>query len=98
MSISILEKRGFADVRKAIQLQKQREALWNPYDKPREALQQARLQALNPETLLHKLLKHESFDTQRWFYRRLGDGHSAWLLLAYATMRLTREKRNSVNP
>lgn len=96
-SISVVEKRGFADVRKVIQLANQRESMWNPFEKPRESLQQARLQALNPETLLHKLLKFEPFETQRWFYRRLGDGHSPWLLLAYATMRLTREKRNSVS-
>ncbi len=90
---TLIETRGFADVRKAITLAEQRELTWSPYEKPREALIQARAQALNPEVLLHKLLKDEPFDTQRWFYRRLGDGHSAWVLLSYAVMRLSREKK-----
>jgi hypothetical protein len=91
-----IEKRGFADVRKVIQLAEQRELVWNPYSKPREALQQARAQALNPEILLHQVLKAQPFSIQRWFYRRLGEGCSAWLLLSYAVMRLAREQRTSV--
>jgi hypothetical protein len=94
----IIERRGFADVRKAVQLAEQRELNWNPYNNPREALQQARAQALNPEILLHRLLKNEPFDVQRWFYRRMGDGSSVWLLLGYAAMRLSREKMKLNDP
>ena len=94
---TLVEKRGFADIRKSIQLSEQRELIWKPLDKPKESLQQARMQALNPETLLHKLLVNQPFDVQRWFYRRLGDGISGWLLLSYATLRLSREKMNIVN-
>lgn len=94
---TLVEKRGFADIRKSIQLSEQREMIWKPLDKPKESLQQARMQALNPEALLHKLLVNQPFDMQRWFYRRLGDGISGWLLLSYATLRLSREKMNIAN-
>jgi DNA polymerase III delta prime subunit len=89
---ALIEKRGFADVRKMIQLAEQRENIWNPWSNPREALIQARAQALNPERLLNKILKNESFDIQRDYYRRLGDGISPWLLLSWAVMRLTNAK------
>jgi hypothetical protein len=89
---ALIDKRGFADVRKMIVLAEQRENVWNPWSNPREALIQARSQALNPERLLNKILKNQSFDIQRDYYRRLGDGISPWLLLSWAVMRLTNEK------
>ena len=92
----LIEKRGFSEIRKAIQLAQQRESIWNPFDNPKESLQQARAQALNPETLLHSLLKKESFQLQRELYRKVGDGISPWLVLSYAVMRLTNAKRNAV--
>jgi DNA polymerase III delta prime subunit len=92
----LIEKRGFSEIRKAIQLAQQRESIWNPFDNPKESLQQARAQALNPETLLHDLLKNESFQLQRELYRKVGDGISPWLVLSYAVMRLTNAKRNAV--
>ena len=81
-AIQQIEKRGFADVRKVIQSTEQREKTWSIESNPVAALQLARSQAMNPETLLHGLLKHKDFETQRWFYRRLGDGASPWLLLS----------------
>jgi DNA polymerase III delta prime subunit len=88
----LIDKRGFADIRKMIQLADQRENIWNPWINPKESLIQARAQGLNPEKLLNKILKKESFDIQRDYYRRLGDGISPWLLLSWAVMRLTNEK------
>jgi hypothetical protein len=93
-----VEKRGFADIRKLIQLQEQRENIWNPFQNPKESLQQARAQALNPESLINNILKNEPFETQRHFYKRLGDGISPWLLLSHAVMRLTREKMKTNSP
>ena len=89
---SLIEKRGFAEIRKMIQLAEQRENLWNPWTNPKESLKQARAQALNPEILLNKILKKEPFSLQRDYYRKLGDGISPWLLLSWAVMRLTNQK------
>ena len=89
-AIQTLEKRGYADLRKIRQTLMQRMATWSPgftIQSVREAIQQARSQSLLPEVLLQQLLKHESPDEQVNTYKRLGEGHSPWILLTDVALR-----------
>ncbi len=89
-AIQTLEKRGYADLRKIRQTLTQRMATWSPgftVTSVREAIQQARSQSLLPEVLLQQLLKHESPEEQVSTYKRLGEGHSPWILLTDVALR-----------
>lgn len=89
-AIAVLEKRGYADLRKVRQTLQQKMDFWSPgftSQSVRDAVQQARSQGLLPEVLLQKLLKSVSPEDQVLAYKRLGEGHSPWLLLADVALR-----------
>jgi DNA polymerase III delta prime subunit len=89
-AIQSLEKRGYADLRKIRQTLQQRMASWSPgftVQSVREAIQQARAQSLLPEILLQNLLKQVGPEEQVNTYKRLGEGHSPWILLTDVALR-----------
>jgi hypothetical protein len=89
-AISVLEKRGYADLRKLRSSMEQRMEMWSPGFTVKsvcEAIQQARAQGLLPEALLHKLLKSSSAEDQVDTYRKMGNGSSPWILLTDIALR-----------
>lgn len=89
-AISVLEKRGYADLRKLRSSIEQRMEMWSPGFTVKsvcEAVQHARSQGLLPEVLLHKLLKSCSPEVQVNTYRKMGDGASPWILLTDIALR-----------
>lgn len=89
-AIQSLEKRGYADLRKIRQTLFQRMASWSPgftVQSVCESIQQARAQSLLPEILLQSVLKQSSPEEQVNVYKRLGEGHSPWLLLTDVALR-----------
>ena len=84
-AIQLLDKRGYAELRKIRTQLEQRIRLWYPGSTVEDVcsnIQAARTQGLLPDALLHKMLAVESPETQIEFYKRLGEGASPWALLA----------------
>jgi hypothetical protein len=89
-AIAILEKRGYADIRKIRTLLQQRMDLWHPGTSVKsvcEAVAQARNQGLLPDVLLRKLLATELPTDQVQAYKLLGEGCSPWILLTNIALR-----------
>jgi hypothetical protein len=85
-AIALLEKRGYADIRKVRATLQQRMNAWTPgftLQSACEAISQARFQGLLPEVLIHKLLAHKNPELQIEIYTKLGDGFSPWILLTH---------------
>jgi hypothetical protein len=83
-AISMLEKRGYSDLRKIRNTMEQRMNLWSPGFSVKqvcESILQARMQGLLPDYLLKKSLENSTPDEQVDFYKRLGEGMSPWILL-----------------
>jgi DNA polymerase III delta prime subunit len=96
-AIQMLEKRGYSDLRKVRQTLEQRIASWSPgftVKSVREAIQQARSQALLPEALLQRILKQSPPDEQVLVYKRLGEGQSPWILLTDVALRRVSAQQN----
>jgi hypothetical protein len=88
-AIAMLEKRGYADLRKLRSQMQQRMDAWDPGFTAKsvcEAIAQARSLGLLPDVLLKKMLKSMDANTQIEFYRRLGDGASPWILLTHVAL------------
>jgi hypothetical protein len=87
-----LEKRGYADIRKVYTLNSQRSASWTPGTNPTAAILQARATGLDPEQILHNVLKTAPLDLQLLSYKRFGEGVSPWVLLSDVVLRSAVEK------
>jgi hypothetical protein len=88
-AIGVLEKRGYADVRRLRQTVEQRMTAWSPGTTVKEVcdnITQARLQGLYPDVLLRRVLASSSCEEQMEIYRRLGEGQSPWILLAHTAL------------
>jgi len=88
-AIEMLEKRGYADLRKIRQQLEQRMAVWTPGFTRKEvcdSILQAKSQGLLPDILLKNLLKSSSMEEQVEMYRLLGDGGSPWVLLTHVAL------------
>jgi hypothetical protein len=88
-AIEMLEKRGYADIRKIRTTLQQRMEMWTPGFTIKdicESIAQARSQGLLPDYLLKKVLKTAKFEDQVYYYNKLGDGVSPWILLTDYTM------------
>lgn len=97
-SVAMLEKRGYADLRKLRSQMEQRQSMWFPgttIQSVCESIMQARQQGLLPEILLHNLLKQAPPNLQMDVYRKLGDGMSPWILLTDVAMRNIEPKPNT---
>jgi hypothetical protein len=85
-AIQLLEKRGYAELRKVRTQLEQRIRLWYPGNTVADVcanIQSARQQGLLPDALLHKMIASESPETQVQIYKQLGNGASPWLLLTH---------------
>jgi hypothetical protein len=88
-AISILEKRGYSDLRKIRNTLAQRMEHWTPgftFKEACENIQQARTQGLLPEVLLRNVLRTSEAEEQIDIYQRLGDGASPWILLTHVAL------------
>ena len=100
LNIGMLEKRGYAEIRKVrTKLQQQMDS-WTPgftIDSASNAILQAKSQGLLPDVLIHKLLANKDSDLQIEIYRKLGDGFSPWILLTYLAFKcvLSHAKQSS---
>ena len=84
-AISILEKRGYSDIRKIRATVFQRMDMWSPGFTVKsvcDAIQHARTQGFIPDYLLHRMLSSAAAEEQVKVYMRLGEGASPWILLA----------------
>jgi hypothetical protein len=85
-TIALLEKRGYAEIRKVRATLQQRMEHWTPgftIQSACEAVNQARIQGLLPDVLIHRLLANKDPSLQIEIYRKLGDGLSPWILLTH---------------
>lgn len=88
-AIELLEKRGYADLRKIRQQLEQRMTVWSPGFTRKEvcdSILQAKSQGLLPDILLKNLLKSSPLEEQVEIYRLLGDGGSPWVLLTHVAL------------
>jgi hypothetical protein len=88
-AIAMLEKRGYADLRKVRTQMEQRMDAWDPGFTTKsvcETILQAKTLGLLPDVLLKKLLRNSAPDIQTEMYRRLGDGASPWILLTHVAL------------
>jgi hypothetical protein len=88
-AIELLEKRGYADLRKIRQQLEQRMAVWSPGFTRKEvcdSILQSKSQGLLPDILLKTLLKSSPLEEQVDIYRLLGDGGSPWVLLTHVAL------------
>jgi hypothetical protein len=94
--LNTIEKRGFADLRKARALNEQRSQCWTP-DKtnPCKSIMQARNQGLDPELILHNVLKSAPLPIQLDSYKKFGEGVSPWILLSHVVLRSTVQNRSN---
>lgn len=90
--LNTIEKRGYADLRKALTLNSQRSASWTPGANPTAAILQARAAGLDPEQILHNVLKGAPLELQLDSYKRFGEGVSPWILLSHAVLRSATAK------
>jgi DNA polymerase III delta prime subunit len=93
--LETLEKRGYADIRKAYTQNAQRSAAWTAGTNPSaiaNAILQARAAGLDPEQILHNTLKTAPLELQLETYKRFGEGISPWILLSHVLLRSAVEK------
>jgi hypothetical protein len=90
--LDTIEKRGYADIRKALTLNSQRSASWTAGANPTAAILQARAAGLDPEQILHNVLKTAPLELQLDSYKRFGEGVSPWILLSHAVLRSATTK------
>lgn len=90
--LETLEKRGYADIRKAYTQNAQRSAAWTPGTNPTVNILQARAAGLDPEQILHNSLKTAPLELQLETYKRFGEGISPWILLSHVLLRSAVEK------
>jgi hypothetical protein len=89
-AIILLEKRGYADIRKIRTLLQQRMNMWHPGINVKsvcEAISLARNQGLLPDVLLRKMIASEPPEEQVYIYKLLGEGCSPWILLTRVALR-----------
>ena len=82
-AITVLEKRGYGDIRKIRATVFQRMDMWTPGFTVKsvcEAVQHARAQGFIPDYLLHRMLLSVATEEQVKVYMRLGEGASPWIL------------------
>jgi hypothetical protein len=83
-AITVLEKRGYGDIRKIRTTVFQRMDMWTPGFTVKsvcEAVHHARAQGFIPDYLLHRMLSSAKTEEQVKVYMRLGEGASPWILL-----------------
>jgi hypothetical protein len=96
-AIQQLEKRGYAELRKARALAEQRADIWQPGNDPCRSILLAKNQGLLPEPLLHRLLAKQSKDMQFEIYKHWGEGGNPWILLASLCLRLQLQDNSITN-
>jgi hypothetical protein len=89
-AIELLEKRGYAELRKIHTILEQRMKAWSPGCTTKEVCQsilQAKSQGLLPDVLLKSLLKSSSSEEQIEIFHKLGNGVSPWILLTHVSLK-----------
>jgi hypothetical protein len=83
-----IEKRGYADHRKAYSTNLQKGACWSPGvgKQALHSIVSAKGAGLDPEQLLNNVLKTTQLELQLETYKRLGEGMSPWILLAHVCL------------
>lgn len=94
-AIQVLEKRGYAELRKLRQTAETKSLSWSPFPDASRAILQAKQQGLLPDPLLHRLLKNESDEVQFEMYKLWGEGTNPWILLASLSLR-SQLRENSI--
>jgi hypothetical protein len=93
-AIDMLEKRGYAELRKVRTTLDQRMALWSPGFSVQEickSIAQARSQGLLPDALLKQMLQSSPFEEQVAMFQNLGEGKSPWILLTHVAIQRLKQ-------
>lgn len=94
----LIEKRGYADLRKHVSTIAQKSMAWTPnIHNPTTSIMQARTTGLDPEQLLNNVLKNVPLDLQLQTYKRFGEGVSPWILLTHVCLRSAVSAQTPMN-
>lgn len=98
--LETIEKRGYADIRKAYTTNLQKGACWSPGTGSTlvSSIMSAKGAGLDPEQLLNNVLKTTPLELQLETYKRLGEGVSPWILLAHVCLRSALATQSPMKP